>query len=277
MPARRNEYSQQQVKRYTGLISMQSSRRITKSSVLSGLRCPKLLWLQENRPDIAIQAAAAAMRMTNGNELGAMARNRYPDGTLIGHVNRPDQALAETARQIDGFPKHPVFEAAFEQLGVLVRSDIVMPAPEGWRLVEVKSSARVKSHHLMDCAVQLRVLEEAGLKVDVVCVAHVNTDFRYQGDENHDGLLEEEDVTERVRALLPDVPAWLESHEDILSAAIPSIRMGGQCKPECPFQDHCEQDLPEYPVSILPNGKGVIQDLQKAGIENNSSRFLRTG
>jgi hypothetical protein len=44
--------------------------------------------------------------------------------------------------------------------------------------------------------------------------------------------------------------------------------MGSQCKPDCQFTEHCEQVLPEYPVSILPNGRKIIPDLQEAGIED---------
>lgn len=81
-------------------------------------------------------------------------------------------------------------------------------------------------------------------------------------------LLIEEDITEQARALLPDVPAWLASHRNILANTVPSIRIGAQCKPDCQFKDYCERELPEYPVSILPNGRKVITDLQEAGIED---------
>ena len=101
-----------------------------------------------------------------------------------------------------------------------------------------------------------------------VSLAHVDTSFVYAGDGNYDQLLVEEDITEQVRALLPDVPAWMASHRDILANAIPIVRMGSQCKPDCQFTEHCEQGLPEYPVSILPNGRKIITDLQEAGIED---------
>lgn len=241
---------------------------ISKSRVLSGLRCPKRLWLQTFKPKLSKPSSTSDLTTANGNEIGKIARLNYPSGILIEFVEQPDRAVAETALLIANNPRAPLFEAAFVHIGALVRADILVPVDSGWRMIEVKSSGSVKDHHLIDCAVQLWVLEGMGVKVQQVCLAHVDTGFVYAGDGNYDQLLIEEDITEQARALLPDVPAWLGSHRDILANAIPLIRMGSQCKPDCQFKDYCEQDLPEYPVSMLPNGRKVITDLQEAGIED---------
>ena len=241
---------------------------VTKSKVLSGLRCPKQLWLQTYQPSLAKPSATSQLTTANGIELGGMARLNYPGGILIGHVEQPDMAVAETAQLMNRIPPVSLFEAAFVHAGALVRSDILVPVEGGWRMIEAKSSSSVKEHHLIDCAVQLWVAEGAGVTVQQVCVAHVDTGFVYEGDGNYGQLLLEEDVTEQVRALLVDVPAWLASHCTILDNPMPCTRMGSQCKPDCQFKKHCEQALPEYPVSILPNGRKIITDLQDAGIED---------
>ena len=241
---------------------------ITKSRVLSGLRCPKRLWLQTCQPELAKPSATSQLTIANGIEVGSMARLNYPSGTLIGYVEQPDLAVAETAHLIANDPLVPLFEAAFVHAGALVRTDILVPVDDGWHMIEVKSSGSVKDHHYIDCAVQLWVLEGAGIKVQQVSVAHVDTGFVYAGDGNYGQLLLEEDVTEQVRVLLPDVPVWLASHRDILANPMPCVRMGAQCKPDCQFKAHCELELPEYPVFILPNGRKVITDLQDAGIED---------
>lgn len=197
-----------------------------------------------------------------------MARCTYSDGILIEHIEQPDLAVAQTARLIDNDPPVPLFEAAFINAGALVRSDILVPVEGGWRMIEVKSSGSVKDHHMNDCAIQLWVLEGAGIKIQQVCLAHVDTGFVYAGDGNYDQLIIEEDVTEQVRGLLPKVPAWLALHRDILENPMPPVRMGSQCKPDCQFMEHCQLGLPEYPVSILPNGRKLITELQAAGIED---------
>lgn len=192
----------------------------------------------------------------------------YPTGILVEHIEQPDVAVQETSRLLHECPDGPLFEAAFVHGGALVRADILVPVDGGYRMVEVKSSGSIKDHHLIDCAIQLWVLEGAGIQVQQVCVAHVDTSFVYAGDGDFGQLLIEKDVTELVRELLPDVPAWLTHHRDIINNPEPAIRMGSQCKPDCQFTEQCEAGLTEYPVTILPNVRMVITELQNAGIED---------
>ena len=242
---------------------------ITKSRVLSGLRCQKRLWLKTFQRELAEESATSQLTIAAGIELGKLSRLNYPGGILIGHVAQPEQAVLETSLLLANKNSAPLFEAAFLHDDTLVRTDILVPTHGGWRMVEVKSSGSVKDHHLLDCAVQLWVLENAGIPIHEICVAHVDTGFEYAGDGNYQGLIVEEDVTEKVRALLPDVPAWLAAHRDILAKPLPIVRMGSQCtNPDCQFLAHCEKDLPEYPVSILPNARKILDELYDAGIED---------
>ncbi len=244
------------------------SNYITKSSLLTGIRCPKLLWLKSKMPELASPTTASRLSAAAGTELGKLARSNYANGFLIEHVESPDIAVRETARHMAEAVPCPLYEAAFVHHGVLVRADILAPDHDEWRMVEVKSAGSVKEHHLIDCAIQLWVLEGAGIAVRQICVAHVDTGFEYAGDGNYSGLLVEKDVTEEVRGLLPEVPQWLATHLDVLVNPMPEIPMGSQCKPECQFMAHCESALPEYPVTLLPNAAKAISNLQKAGIED---------
>lgn len=244
------------------------TRPITKSRILSGLRCSKRLWLQTWQPESAEPSSTSQLTIANGIEVGNRARLNYTNGILIGHVEQPGLAVAETASFMASRPPVPLFEAAFTHAGALVRSDILVPTDMDWRMIEVKSSGSVKVHHLFDSAIQLWVLEGAGVNIQQVSIAHIDTGFVYAGDGNYDQLFVSEDVSEQVRALLTEVPAWLTSHRDILANPLPIVRMGSQCKPDCPFTGYCKQDQPEYPVSILPNGRKLIAELQDAGIED---------
>ena len=195
-----------------------------------------------------------------------MARQNYPEGVLVRHVEAPDLAVAETRRLMVEVTS-PLFEAAFVHDGVLVRADILVPVGDSWRLIEVKSAGSVKDKHLIDCAIQLWVLEGAGIKVTEVCLAHVDGSFEYSGADDYTGLITEEDVTDKVRGLLTDVPAWISEHQDILDRPEPLSLVGSKCD-TCEFIKHCEQGMPEYPVSILPHGHKVARELQEAGIQD---------
>ena len=116
------------------------AKHITKSRVLSGLRCPKRLWLQTFKPELGKLSSTSDLTIANGNEIGRMARLNYADGILIEHVENPNLAVVETAQLIAKHPQAPLFEAAFIHVGALVRVDILVPVDGGWRMIEVKSS-----------------------------------------------------------------------------------------------------------------------------------------
>jgi CRISPR/Cas system-associated exonuclease Cas4 (RecB family) len=242
------------------------AKYITKSKVLSGIRCPKKLWIQTYKPELAIHSATSELNISKGIEIGSLARRNYPDGILVEHVDRPDLAVAETKTLMKSTDV-PIFEAAFLYEDCFIRADIMVPTETCWRMIEVKSSGGVKDHYLSDCAIQVWVAQKAGVKIEQIVVAHVDTSFVYAGDGKYDGLLVEENVTETVNELLPEVPAWLANHRDILKNPIPQTRMRSHCK-ECDFKELCESEQTEYPLSILPNGRKVIAELQDAGFED---------
>ena len=238
---------------------------ITKSELLSGIRCPRQLWLRTYQANLARPFATSELAAAAGIELGNIARCKYKEGVLVGHVEQPDLAVINTSRLLSGDKAVPLFEAAFVHGDVLMRTDLLVPSAVGWRMVELKSSGSVKDRHLIDCAVQLWVLEGTGISVSKVCLAHVDGSFEYAGFGDYAGLLIEEDVTDKVREILGDVPHWLDAHQDILSGAKPDMRMEGKCD-GCVFLNHCGLDMPEYPVSILPYGRKLVDELQEAGI-----------
>jgi len=84
---------------------------------------------------------------------------------------------------------------------------------------------------------------------------HVNNQFVYQGDGDYEGLLHAEDITQRIDSRIQGIKAQKDAFMDMLSGDEPDIAMGGQCYSpfECDFCSYCQpDDLPEYPVSILP-------------------------
>jgi hypothetical protein len=99
-------------------------------------------------------------------------------------------------------------------------------------------------------------------------LAHVDIRFRYRGDGDYRGLLREVDLSEKVRALLPQVPQWIARGMDALAGSEPAIGVGPHCSDPfpCPFLSYCGPEPPEYPLSLLPGGGRVIQELLAEGI-----------
>ena len=242
------------------------SHGLSKSRIISNRQCPKRLWLSVNRRDLLDNTVNKAAIET-GNTLGVIARELVPGGVLI---NAEDlrAALRQTAQALAVKPAKPIFEATVQHDGVLVQADVLIPQGRRWRMVEVKSSARVKPYQVEDAAIQSWVFRRAGVPLCGEGIAHINTAFVYPGGNNYDVLLIEQHQSDAVAALQPEVPQWIDAARKTLSRKRqPSIAPGAQCNDPfpCPFQSHCIPPQTGYPVNILPNGGKLVAQLQEEG------------
>jgi len=242
---------------------------LSKSRILSHRQCPKRLWLQVYRPELAQEEADTTARFNTGNQVGEIARTLYPDGVLIDSPTL-GQALADTRQVLSETPR-PVFEATFDADKVLVRADVLLPVADGYDLIEVKSSTVVKEYHYADVAVQAWVTRNAGVPIKRIKVAHIDNRFVYPGQENYQGLLAHVDVTDTVRQLENEVPTWIDSARQTLAGDQPAITPGKQCSEpyDCPFFAHCSpQSQSEFPVNILPRSGALATQLRAEGYED---------
>ena len=245
--------------------------RLSKSRIVAGLQCERRLWLGTYRRDAMETTPESQAGFDAGNEVGDLARELYGPGLLIGHVDNTSKALAETAEALQRNGKRQtLFEAAFQHKDVLVRADVLKPVPGGYDLVEVKSSTSVKDYHLIDCAIQAWVIQNAGIQLRRVYLAHIDPAFVYEGDDDYNGLLMAKDVTDELADLMEQVPAWVRRLQKVLRGDEPSIATGEQCSTpfECPFFEHCrsqEPKGPKYPVTILPRSATLIRALLDEG------------
>jgi hypothetical protein len=151
--------------------------------------------------------------------------------------------------------------------------DLLIPAGQGYRLVEVKSSTSVKEYHLPDVAVQEWVLTNNGLNIVSKELAHINNQFIYPGNMEYNGLFHYQDVGDMVDALAPQVPLWVQDARKVLAEDEPAIDTGKQCNDpfECPFLSYCSppqnaSDL--YPPEDLPRASRLAEALRSEGYED---------
>lgn len=239
---------------------------LSKSKILSGLQCPRRLYLDVHRPDLARASASAEYAFAEGHRVGEVARTFYPEGTLIRHDEDLGRALEETRKWLEG-GEATVFEATVQHDGVLIRADILVREAHGDRLVEVKSSTGLKEHYLSDCAIQAWVLNNAGLSLHRVELAHVDSGFVYGGDGDYRGLLKYADITRETAPLEKEVPKWVSRFRATLAGEEPEVEPGDRCEDPypCPYRPHCQPGQPEYPVSILPRGGEIAAELLAEG------------
>ncbi len=251
---------------------------LSKSRIMSGLQCPKRLYLQVNPPEEIQEAeesvydACTEFRFLEGHRTGEAARGLYPDGVLVQHDTELHRAITETGRYLQDRQNNPIFEATFTHDKVLVRADLLFPARNGVRIVEVKASTKVKDQYPQDCAIQAWVIENAGWPVDMVELAHINNRFVYHGNGDYQGLFTHADITTEVRKFMPVVPEWIDMCRKVLSGECPDIEPGDQCSTpyDCPYQEYCNRDKEEteYPLYFLPYGKARAEKLADMGIDD---------
>jgi hypothetical protein len=238
---------------------MSSAFRLSKKTALAGLQCHKRLWWERHdRGAMELrESAAVRYRLREGAAVGALARAYVPGGVLIGASSARDwdaqDALLDETRAVMAIPSVPaLYEGAFADADVIVYTDILQRAPDGWTLIEVKSSTSISAaEHLLDVAVQACVLRAAGVGVARYEVMHLDRACRHPDLSN---LFVREDVTDQVRAMMDDVArrmAELPSALDL--AAAPDVAIGEHClKPrECPFLSRCWPPLPAHHVRTL--------------------------
>ena len=245
---------------------------LSKSRIAAWRQCPRKLWLQVQRPDLLDVSEEAERGHQIGYEVAEVARSLFPNGVLIEGEADLQSALDATRRAMQRFPDRPLYEATFQHDNVLVQADLLLPSPAGYRMVEVKSSTCVKPHHLDDCALQAWVIRQNGLPLSAVELAHINTDFVYQGNGDYQGLLQHIPLDADIEPLRDGVVQWIGQARRVLQGLEPVTAMGEQCGDpvECPFKSHCstaateKMPKPEYTLDVLPRMRSALKDELRA-------------
>ena len=254
------------------------SYRLSKSKFLSGLQCHKRLFLEIYQSGLATAPDETTQAILDmGTEIGELARRRFPGGVLVeADRKHTDEALQQTKALLNDRAVPAIFEGAFMFDNVLIRVDILerlATAENGesvWRLIEVKSSTRVKDVHLDDLAVQTYVLNGAGVILAESCLMHINSQYVYPGGEiDLQELFAVQGLKEPVGARLADVPSKLSEMKAMLAdPAPPPIEPDNHCFTpyECQFWDHCTKDKPDRWIYHLPGGDKTFRQLTRLGI-----------
>jgi hypothetical protein len=252
--------------------------RLSKSKFLSGLQCHKRLYLEIKQPELAqpFDSTTRAI-LAMGSEIGMLAQRRFPGGVSVAPgFRRREAAVAHTSSLLYDSSASAIFEGTFEYDGVVVRADILerVPGADGarsaWRLIEVKSAARVKDVHLDDLAIQGHVLLGSGVNLVGICLMHIDTGYLYGGGEiDLQALFAMEDVSAAVMDRQQKVREQLAVMKSVLlESQPPTIEPDERCHSpyECPFWAHCTKDKPARWIYRLPGARKIVQEFVQQGI-----------
>ncbi|MFZ3028426.1 DUF2779 domain-containing protein [Rhodoferax sp.] len=213
-----------------------------------------------------------------GYQVGDIARRIYdPDGlgALIDVATEGfDAAFKRSAELLNS--TQPIFEAGFSAGGAMAFADVMLPVQTNgytaWRMVEVKSATSVKDYHRDDLAVQAFIAQTAGVPLQSIALAHIDSSWTYPGDGNYIGLLKESDLTAEAFSRTDEVKAWISQAQSVdAMPAEPEIGTGAHCDVpySCGFYDYCSRNEPkaEFPIHWLPRFSAAkVRELAIQGV-----------
>lgn len=243
-----------------------SPHRLSKSRAVAGLQCPKMLWWRVHEPDAPELVIGDDLRAVfdRGNRVGEAARTYIPDGVLIEFSKGELSKMVEATRDTIEGGANIIYEASFIADDVFVSVDILEKVEEGWVLVEVKSTTRVKEAHFPDAACQTHILRRAGLNIVRVELMHLNRECRYPDLSD---LFCRTDITEEVEEALSTMEGDLLALQTMLGEPVPEVETGSHCTSPyvCPFLGRCWPPLPEHHISTLYRGGKRAAALEAEG------------
>lgn len=227
---------------------------LTKSKYMSGLQCPKKLWIETNQRDLIPPVTPSQQFIFDqGHEVGDIAQKRYPKGFLLPQNHMQIKENVEQTKKELETPR-PLFEAGFQFERCYARVDILNPVEGGWELIEVKSSTKPKDEHFPDLAFQKWILEKNDIPIKKVSLLVVNREYVKHGDLDVNEFMTKHEVdvevNEHPQFVEKNVTTFLNTMDQ---KTCPETPIGYQCtKPhECPIIPHCWKDVPDRSVFDL--------------------------
>ena len=226
---------------------------LSKSTVLSGIQCLKLLYLHKYFPDLMDEVSESQQKIfDSGKSVGVLAQSLFPGGINASPDEKrnieKDLCFTEELRNKG---TQVIYEAAFQYSQVLVYADIIVKDGDHWNIYEVKSSTSVSEKNEYDAAVQYWVISNYGINIKDISIVHINNEYIRLGDLDVHQLFKAVSVIDKALSLQSYITDTINLQKGILSkSVVPYMQIGPHCSNpyKCGFMGNCWQHIPEYSV-----------------------------
>ncbi|MFC2039863.1 DUF2779 domain-containing protein [Chloroflexota bacterium] len=242
-------------------------RLLSKTKYLTGLQCPKLLWLEINNPEkIPPVDLATQFIFDQGHLVGEIVKKLFPEGVDV-PAGDFIANISATKKLID--ERKLLFEGGIKAGRIYSRLDILRPAEEDkWDIIEVKSSTSVKDVNIHDVSFQRHCCQSHGLAINRCYLAHINNKYRRNGEIIPEELFTIEDVTDRVEEASHGISDRIDNiFKHMAKDKCPEIDIGPHCHDpyDCALTE-CWEFLPEDNIFNLYYGGKKCFGLFESGI-----------
>lgn len=200
---------------------------LTKSDYLCFRTCSAYCWTQKFRPDLVPpDSEEVRRREEDGDRVESLARELYPDGTLI-DAEDAVEATRATEVAIAGGARTLFQASVLTRSGFHARADVLVrhPSGNGWNLVEIKSSTSIDFGHKKDATFQRIAFAEAGYAIQEVQIMRLNKEYRLNGHVDLERLFRyDTSVTAWTDA------RWTETVQE-MKEALAVVRNVDECPP----------------------------------------------
>lgn len=233
-----------------------------------GCQCIKRLHLHKNRPDQKNPADERIQYVKDsGSAVGLLAQQLFPggmDASPADPYSYQESVLKTTELIAHG--STIIYEAAFQQDGILCAVDILVKEGDAWHAYEVKGAGRVKPQHIEDAAFQYFVLTHSAITLCDISIVHLNMKYNRQGALDIQTLFKKQSIIGDVIDLQNTVARKIAKLKRLVKQPEPTIDIGPHCLTPyaCDFTDHCWAHIPKTD-SVFELARGPAWDLYEKG------------
>lgn len=240
---------------------------LSKSKYCKLVQCPKILWMNKYKSDVAVPTAREAV-LANGTAVGELARNLFGDYTNIEFNTDLNIMVEDTKKMLKSKP-NIITEASFNYDNNFCSVDILKNNLDGVEIYEVKSSTDVHDIYLDDASYQYFVLSNLGLNVKKVCIVYINKQYVRDKELEIEKLFNIQDITDIAKLKQGEIKKTIEMANKYMyeynGDNEPNTDIGMHCfNPyKCEFWEYCTRNLPKPNVFDIGGGMHTSKKFEK--------------